>query len=116
MPSLEVFDLAPIAKQRPRWGQSQVAYTPKASLQFEKKLRDRWIEEHPDWADTILDGPVRVDLTFAPKHIYVNVTPIIAVVSKLRGDLDNYAKSVLDALNGIAYSDDKQIHILSVNK
>jgi Holliday junction resolvase RusA-like endonuclease len=29
--------------------------------------------------------------------------------SKLRGDVDNYVKSLLDGLNGVAYDDDKQI-------
>jgi Holliday junction resolvase RusA-like endonuclease len=29
--------------------------------------------------------------------------------SKLRGDLDNYVKSLLDGLNGVAYEDDKQV-------
>lgn len=29
--------------------------------------------------------------------------------SKLRGDLDNYVKTVLDALNGVAWDDDSQV-------
>jgi cyclopropane fatty-acyl-phospholipid synthase-like methyltransferase len=36
--------------------------------------------------------------------------------SKLRGDIDNYAKSVLDGLNGVAYTDDKQIVSLELRK
>ena len=36
--------------------------------------------------------------------------------SKLRGDIDNYAKAVLDALNKIAYKDDKQVVSLYVEK
>ena len=36
--------------------------------------------------------------------------------SKLRGDVDNYIKSVSDALNGVAYEDDRQIHKLSGRK
>ena len=35
---------------------------------------------------------------------------------RLRGDIDNYAKSVLDALNGVAYKDDKQIVRLDLEK
>lgn len=29
--------------------------------------------------------------------------------SKLRGDIDNYVKTILDALNGIAWRDDSQV-------
>ena len=36
--------------------------------------------------------------------------------SKLRGDIDNYAKSILDGLNGVAYTDDKQIVSLELRK
>ena len=33
-----------------------------------------------------------------------------------RPDCDNLAKSILDALNGLAYKDDKQITYLSIEK
>lgn len=37
-------------------------------------------------------------------------------VSKNTGDVDNYAKAVQDALNGLAYHDDSQIVRLTVRK
>ena len=33
-----------------------------------------------------------------------------------RGDVDNYSKGILDALNGVVYPDDKQIVELTVKK
>jgi Holliday junction resolvase RusA-like endonuclease len=36
--------------------------------------------------------------------------------SKLTSDIDNYAKAVLDALNGVAYTDDKQVVCLYLEK
>ena len=42
------------------------------------------------------------------------VSLVLLMAGALRGDADNYAKSVMDALNGIAYKDDRQVRQLSV--
>lgn len=34
----------------------------------------------------------------------------------LRGDIDNYAKAILDGLNKVAYEDDKLVYKLVVTK
>lgn len=44
------------------------------------------------------------------------VTVDITVCGKPRGDVDNLAKSILDALNGIAWHDDAQVMELKVRK
>jgi Holliday junction resolvase RusA-like endonuclease len=36
--------------------------------------------------------------------------------SALRGDTDNYIKSIMDGLNGAAYVDDKQVYKITVTK
>jgi crossover junction endodeoxyribonuclease RusA len=36
--------------------------------------------------------------------------------SKLRGDVDNYLKTVMDGLNGVAWEDDKQVHAVVAEK
>jgi Holliday junction resolvase RusA-like endonuclease len=49
------------------------------------------------------DGRYRVTLSFVG-------------LRELRGDTDNYAKSTLDGLNGIAFRDDKQVVELVARK
>ncbi len=41
--------------------------------------------------------------------VYVSLTFIAGTKWRVRGDLDNYAKNVLDALCGVAYEDDSQV-------
>lgn len=47
--------------------------------------------------------PVRIDLCLCPKQNKDGTA------SKVRLDLDNAIKVMIDALNGIAYADDKQV-------
>ena len=54
----------------------------------------------------VLDGPVWVNLVLHPKITKTGTA------SKTRIDLDSIFKLTLDALNGIAYHDDKQIERL----
>lgn len=53
------------------------------------------------------DGPVRVAILFHPR---ANKD---GSASKSRLDIDNVIKVALDALNGLAYNDDKQIVAVS---
>ena len=46
----------------------------------------------------------------------VSVKAAAAMVRPIRPDIDNLAKLVLDALNGIAHSDDKQVVKLVAHK
>ena len=46
----------------------------------------------------------------------VYITPLDEPDSTIRGDADNICKGILDALNTIAYDDDKQVQKLSVRK
>lgn len=38
------------------------------------------------------------------------------VIKPKKGDVDNYAKAILDGMNGIVYEDDSQVTHLSVKK
>ncbi|MFZ4452068.1 RusA family crossover junction endodeoxyribonuclease [Salibacterium aidingense] len=50
-----------------------------------------------------IDGPVEIDIT-------------VHLCGGNQGDIDNYAKSITDGLNTIAYEDDKQIHSMHLHK
>ena len=46
-----------------------------------------------------IEGPVELDLQITPEGIMCAITPShLARVKYLRGDIDNYAKAVMDAL------------------
>jgi crossover junction endodeoxyribonuclease RusA len=88
----------PVPKGRPRFSKGH-AYTPE---------KTRMYEELVGWkAKQVIKSPLR-------KNIAVYIT--IYASSKIQGDLDNYAKSILDGMNGVAYIDDKQICSLSIQR
>jgi len=61
----------------------------------------------------LYQGPVQVMVSYGTTEQTINITPLTGrVPSKLRGDIDNYLKLTLDGLNGVAFLDDKQVHIL----
>jgi len=58
-------------------------------------------------------------LSFALDGTSVTITPIQLMepqTKPLRGDIDNYMKTVLDALNTIAWDDDIQVVAVSAVK
>jgi len=102
----------PVPKARPRVvtkGKRRFAYTPKKVKEWEAHVKEearRHFERPFDW-------PVVVSLIFympRPKSrrldFWVPTTP----------DLDNLEKSVLDALNGVAYTDDRLVVVKSSSK
>ena len=112
----------PFGKQRPKFvrqGQFARAYTPKKTVSYENHVKNSYIETSNR---EYLEGPISADL--------IGVFPIPKSTTKkkrkemLEGTIlpavkpycDNIGKSVLDALNGLAYSDDSHICKLFVDK
>ena len=107
----------PKVKGRPRVTKQGVAYTPKETRLAEEAVAEAFrtvtsCDERP-----IPDGPIEVTIRFADDHFDIEVLPCDDYSNrKLRGDVDNYGKLILDSLNGLAWEDDKQIVALLLEK
>ncbi len=102
----------PVPKSRPRVvtrGDRRFAYTPKKVREWERLVR----EEARKHFERPFDWPVAVSMSFfmrrptSRRHdFWMSSTP----------DLDNLEKSALDALNGVAYTDDRLVVAKSSSK
>jgi Holliday junction resolvase RusA-like endonuclease len=112
----QVFNIRPRAKGRPRLTKTGHTYTPKQTVDYEKAIREAYTG--PCFEDGMLS--VKLRFTMSGTEIMIEKVGLNPNVdqpnSRLRGDIDNYAKSVLDALNGVAYKDDRQIVCLYLEK
>ncbi len=107
----------PVAKGRPRFvraGKFTRAVTPKTTVDFENRVRlaAQAAGVRP------LEGPVevRIQAVWPMKGQPLKRSKRPAAWKTTKPDLDNVAKGVLDALNGIGYRDDSQVVVVSVQK
>jgi Holliday junction resolvase RusA-like endonuclease len=102
----------PKAKGRPRSTKTGHVYTPATTREYETAVKDAYKSSGgPKFL-----GPVNVNISVYKDHVDVTIKDIDDNGCKLRGDLDNYIKSILDGLNKVAYLDDKQVHELQAEK
>jgi Holliday junction resolvase RusA-like endonuclease len=107
-----VVETKPVVKGRPRLGRRGRVFTPVRTLQAEQIIA----EHYRSIGGPYYEAPVQLEAVFHPKHIEVTITPLLDHTSTLRGDVDNYLKLLCDALNGVAFPDDKQVMIISGEK
>ena len=102
----------PVAKERPRKGKNGF-YTPRKTKKFEELIKSEYLKQD----GTYHEGEVTAFIEITKK--YPESWPKTKKVESpclTRPDLDNIAKSILDALNGIAYKDDNQVSTLIISK
>lgn len=109
-----IFRFPPKVKQRPRMTRRGRVFTPQGTIDFEEAVREAWTES----GLPTTEGPCRVIIRLRPKGFTVTVTPLDGFKSTARGDVDNYAKAILDGLQreGGAFNDDKQVIELTISK
>ena len=110
------FTVRPKSKGRPRVTKTGHAFTPKDTVEYEKKIAEAYTG--PLFEEGLLSMKLRFTVEGTEMMIErVEPDPDFPLPKgKLTGDIDNNAKSILDALNGVAYTDDKQIVCLYLEK
>lgn len=101
----------PRGKGRPRFTRQGRSYTPKETVVYESKIRRAFKEA----GGKRLEGAVRVFVNIymqipssASKQMREDMRVNIIRPTK-KPDIDNVIKVVLDALNGTAYADDRNV-------
>lgn len=111
------------AKQRPKFNRKTgVAYTPRNTNVFESTLRMLAQNHLAEQGFTPIEVACKVNIfvfksvptSWSKKKQIEHIRQQLPVTSK--PDLDNCAKSILDALNGVFFVDDKLVAELSVKK
>ena len=107
-----------VGKQRPRFkriGGKFMTYTPKKTLAFEDAIADEYRKQYPAGIIPFPEEPLEISCEFIfemPKS-WSNKKKAEYLgkrcISRKKPDIDNCMKSVMDALNGLAYTDDSQV-------
>ena len=107
----------PQAKQRPRVTRYGT-YTPKETIFYENLVKT----EYERQCGTVLEGSLKATIRAyfeVPKRTSKKKRAMM-IAGKIgrtqKPDCDNLAKSILDALNSVAYRDDSQVVELHVSK
>jgi Holliday junction resolvase RusA-like endonuclease len=110
----------PQGKGRPRFGNGRT-YTPAKTIAYEKLIARKAAEAMRYFPDGVTALPcyVRIDAYKGIPKSWTRAKRLRAMDGlEIPGkpDLDNVAKAVLDALNGVVYADDVQVTRLLVTK
>lgn len=102
-------------KGRPRFTRGGHAYTPKATRDYEVAIREAYMNA-PRKPREPFSGPIAVSILTYRQLPKSTPKSVFSEPDTHKPDIDNVAKVVLDALNGIAWEDDAQVVSLTVSK
>lgn len=108
----------PTGKGRPRFGNGHT-FTPKKTKEYEELVAWSYKEQHGE-----IFGETPIDLTIkayfgipqSKPLRFKRAAKVGMVFPTKKPDIDNIIKIIMDALNGVAYPDDKWIVSLSASK
>lgn len=112
----------PVGKARARTvrnGSKSISYTPEKTKEYERLVRFCYMKARGKYFE---DKPIRAIITayyHIPKSDSKKQRELklqSAILPCVKVDIDNVCKIILDALNGLAYEDDKQIVYLVAQK
>lgn len=112
--SFDVFGKV-MGKGRPRFTRGGHAYTPKATRDYERAIREAY-ENAPMRPPEQFSGPIAVCIMTYRQLPKSTPKSVLSEHDTHKPDIDNVAKIVLDALNGVAWDDDAQVTSLTVVK
>jgi len=109
----------PMGKARPRMTRGGIVYTPAKTVNYETFIKELFIIKYPDFQP--LEGPLRMSLSAWLKIPKKSKKKMMAMEKgeirpTKKPDMSNILKAVEDALNNLAYLDDKQIVELKIKK
>lgn len=99
-------------KRRPRFGKGRT-FDPPANRRERADIRKAWEEQVGEWK---ADGPVGVEIDVYRKLPKSKPLRVESESDTIKPDVDNIAKAIMDALNGVAFDDDSQVVRLRCSK
>lgn len=87
-------------------------YIPRETRRYRERIRGEFIEQ----GGQLISGPVSVSITVCRALPKSRPKRMESEPDTFKPDVDNVAKNVLDALNGIAFEDDSLVVELRVRK
>ena len=106
----------PVGKARPRFTKQGYAYTDEKTKAYEQLVRIMYRSKYRGQQKTTgnVSAEIRITITVPKSATKKEREVLLSARPMKKPDLDNVAKIILDALNGVAYEDDKQVTSLTI--